>query len=107
MPNIDYVAEETTKAKEVATEVAKSSGGMDMMEILIIVIIVVSVLTLILSIIALAKTCGIKKKVDAMSIRVGNIDAGKGSDIGVVFCKKCGSNYSVSEKKCPYCGEKR
>ncbi len=111
MDNIDYSGESATTAKEIVTEAVteatKSAEGGDMVKILIIVITVMVALILIMSIITVIKACGTKKKVDAISMKIGNMEFGKSSDIGVVFCKKCGSNYAMSEKKCPYCGEKR
>lgn len=101
----DYTGETETTVENVVN--AAKSSGVNIEFVLLVSAVAMLAIILVISIISLVKVLNMKNKIDVISVKVGNMEANSGSDVGVVFCKKCGSNYSVNDKKCPYCGEKR
>ena len=91
-----------------STNVTGASGaGTDIYNILIIVCVVLLGISIIFSIIMFIKVCSMNNRLDNISIKIGNMDSQSNGELGIVFCKKCGSKYGVNEKKCPYCGTKK
>lgn len=88
---------------------AKSSGINDAtLMVVIIAILCLVVITLILAIINMVNINKIKKRVGNIGVKVGNMEnTSKEGSIGVVFCKKCGSQFKATENSCPYCGTKK
>lgn len=75
---------------------------------LIIAILCLVVITLVLTIINMVNISNMKKKVGNIGVKVGNMEnTSKEGSIGVVFCKKCGSQYKATENSCPFCGTKK
>ena len=101
----DFNGEVETTVENVVN--TTKSSGVNIEFILLVSAVALLAIIFVISIIVLVKVLNMKNKVDVISVKVGNMEANSGADIGVVFCKKCGSNYSVNDKKCPYCGEKR
>lgn len=96
-------------ASEEAVETASTVALND--TALLVAIIGISVLLVamvIMTIIIMVKISNIQKRVTSISVKMGNMEnASKEKEVGVVFCKKCGSQYNVTDKACPYCGAKR
>lgn len=100
----DYsgVTEEATQA---ATPFALNDVALLVAIIGISLLLVVAVT---MTVIILVKLSKLQKRVTAISVKMGNMEnVSKEKEIGVVFCKKCGSQYNVTDKACPYCGAKR
>ena len=59
------------------------------------------------SIVNLIMSIRMNRRIGNISSKLGTIQSDKNDTIGIVFCKKCGSKYSVADRQCPFCGEKR
>lgn len=90
---------------------AKSSGsGINNAEFMVVIIAILClvVITLVLTIINMVNINKMKKRVGNIGVKVGNMEnTSKEGSIGVVFCKKCGSQFKATENNCPYCGTKK
>lgn len=84
------------------------TGDSTLVMVLAIAAAVVLVATLVLVIVTMVKVSKMYKKLNTVSVKVGNMDSSaKDKELGAVFCKKCGSQYKASESECPYCGAKK
>ena len=93
-----------------ASSATASSSGINSTLLLIlgIAILVAIVATLVCVIIILVKTSKMDSRINNISVKVGNLDGTvKDGEVGIVFCKKCGSQFKASESTCPYCGTKK
>lgn len=73
-----------------------------------IIAIVILAAILICVIISLTKISKMNERINSISIKVGNMEGtSNDSAVGVVFCKKCGSQFKAIENVCPYCGTKK
>lgn len=92
------------------TTATKASSGINstLLLCLIIAILSVAVITLVLTIINMVNINKMKKKLGNIGVKVGNMEnTSKEGSIGVVFCKKCGSQFKATESSCPFCGNKK
>lgn len=100
----DYTVTETSAQ---TTAINGVTNVKDMM-IFSVIAMVLLVTIIIMLVFVIRKLQKIECRVTAVSVKIGKTEGiGKSDELGVVFCKKCGSQYSVVEKNCPYCGEKR
>ena len=74
---------------------------------LVIIIGVLVLIALSISIVNLIMSIRMNRRIGNISSKLGTIQSDKNDTIGIVFCKKCGSKYSVADRQCPFCGEKR
>ena len=96
--------------QEDSTTIKNSGSGISdaTFMVVIIAILCLIVITLILTIINMVNINNMKKRIANIGVKVGNIEnTSKEGSIGVVFCKKCGSQFKATENSCPYCGTKK
>lgn len=104
----DYDYTETLQESSDSVNSATASSDSKGLFILGIILLLICIATLVICIISFLKISILSKRIDSVSIKIGNIEAQSSEgNIGVVFCKKCGSNYNSKEIKCPYCGTKK
>lgn len=100
----DYIGSSAEKAGKAAKGFSFSQSTLS---VLIIVVGVVALVALILGIINLVMNVKNNSRLGNVSTKIGSIQASDKEAVGAVFCKNCGSQYTVSEKQCPYCGARR
>lgn len=106
MGNIDYdyLSSSTASAENAAGNFVLSQS---LVSILIIIIGAIAVISLVLGVVSLVMNIKNSGRLDNISNKLMSIQSPEKDGIGVVFCKNCGNQYSVSQKQCPYCGSKR
>ena len=108
MGNIDY--DYLGDGSVAASAVTVSKNAIFSQSVLSVLVIIIGVLVLIalsISIVNLIMSIRMNRRIGNISSKLGTIQSDKNDTIGIVFCKKCGSKYSVADRQCPFCGEKR
>ena len=96
--------------RQAASAVTESKNAIFSQSVLSVLVIIIGVLVLIalsISIVNLIMSIRMNRRIGNISSKLGTIQSDKNDTIGIVFCKKCGSKYSVADRQCPFCGEKR
>ena len=89
------------------TESKNAIFSQSVLSVLVIIIGVLVLIALSISIVNLIMSIRMNRRIGNISSKLGTIQSDKNDTIGIVFCKKCGSKYSVADRQCPFCGEKR
>lgn len=108
MGNIDYdYLGDVSVAASAVTESKNAIFSQSVLSVLVIIIGVLVLIALSISIVNLIMSIRMNRRIGNISSKLGTIQSDKNDTIGIVFCKKCGSKYSVADRQCPFCGEKR
>lgn len=108
MGNIDYdYLGDGSVATSAVTESKNAIFSQSVLSVLVIIIGVLVLIALSISIVNLIMSIRMNRRIGNISSKLGTIQSDKNDTIGIVFCKKCGSKYSVADRQCPFCGEKR
>ena len=108
MGNIDYdYLGDGSVAASAVTESKNAIFSQSVLSVLVIIIGVLVLIALSISIVNLIMSIRMNRRIGNISSKLGTIQSDKNDTIGIVFCKKGGSKYSVADRQCPFCGEKR